>query len=86
MPVVLTEYQSGFQHAVNEAEHMLTIDVVHSIASFRFDPPDTDYVVFWRVWNNTINRQGGYNMITFISIVMIIWSILVIYIKSGDKY
>ena len=43
MPVVLTEYQSGFQHAVNEAEHMLTIDVVHSIASFRFDAPDTDY-------------------------------------------
>tara|TARA_R110002167_G_scaffold13051_2_gene55222 strand:+ start:2541 stop:2726 length:186 start_codon:yes stop_codon:yes gene_type:complete len=43
MPVVLTEYQSGFQHAVDEAEHMLTIDVVHSIASFRFDPADTDY-------------------------------------------
>jgi len=43
MPVVSTEYQSGFQHAVNEAEHMLTIDVVHSIASFRFDAPDTDY-------------------------------------------
>jgi len=43
MPVILTEYQSGFQHAVDEAEHMLTIDVVHSISSFRFDAPDTDY-------------------------------------------
>ncbi|MGB1270158.1 MAG: hypothetical protein ACPG45_10520 [Flavobacteriaceae bacterium] len=37
------EYNRGFLHALDEAEHMLSIDVVHSISSFRFDPPDSDY-------------------------------------------
>ena len=37
------DYKEGYQHALDEAEHMLSIDVVHSIASFRNDPPDSDY-------------------------------------------
>ena len=40
MPVVLTEYQSGFQHALNEAEYMLL----------------TDVEVILKVWNSTINH------------------------------
>ena len=43
MPVILSEYQSGFQHALNEAEYMLLTDVEISIASFHNDPADTDY-------------------------------------------
>tara|TARA_B110000858_G_scaffold76832_1_gene89072 strand:- start:296 stop:472 length:177 start_codon:yes stop_codon:yes gene_type:complete len=37
------EFDNGYQHALDEAQYMLSIDVVHSIASFRFDPPDTDF-------------------------------------------
>ena len=37
------EYKNGYQHALYEAQFMLSIDVVHSIASFRFDAPDTDF-------------------------------------------
>ena len=37
------EYKNGYQHALEEAEYMLSIDVVHSISSFNQDPPDTDY-------------------------------------------
>ena len=37
------EYKNGYQHALYEAQFMLSIDVVHSISSFRQDPPDTDF-------------------------------------------
>tara|TARA_R110002096_G_scaffold387186_2_gene581352 strand:+ start:2857 stop:3042 length:186 start_codon:yes stop_codon:yes gene_type:complete len=43
MPVVLTEFQLGYQMAIEQTEHMSTREVVHSISSFRFDAPDTDY-------------------------------------------
>lgn len=43
MPVVLTEFQRGYQMAIEQTEHMSTIDVVHCISSYRFDAPDTDY-------------------------------------------
>jgi len=43
MPVILTDFQKGYQHAIEQTEFMLITDVVHSISSFRFDPPDTDY-------------------------------------------
>jgi hypothetical protein len=37
MPVVLTEFQRGYQMAIEQTEHMSTIDVVHCISSYRFD-------------------------------------------------
>ncbi len=37
------EYHEGYKHAISQTEFMLITDVVHSISSFRFDPPDTDY-------------------------------------------
>ena len=37
------EYNNGYQHALSEAEYMLITDMLHSISSFSFDPPDTDY-------------------------------------------
>lgn len=37
------EFDNGYRHALDEAQYMLSIDVVHSIASFRFDAPDTDF-------------------------------------------
>jgi len=40
---VSVEFDNGYRHALDEAQYMLSIDVVHSIASFRFDPPDTDF-------------------------------------------
>ena len=37
------EFDNGYRHALDEAQYMLSIDVVHSISSFRQDPPDTDF-------------------------------------------
>lgn len=37
------EYDKGFQHALDEAQYMLSTDVEVSIASFKDDPADSDY-------------------------------------------
>ena len=37
------EYHEGYKQAVQQTEHMTSLDVVHCISTYRFDPPDTDY-------------------------------------------